>query len=354
MPTVVPALLPKVPTATEVDTDSYGLYGQATWNPDILDDRLKITLGLRYGKDEKDAARTVESGVRLVPAREATATSERVDPALTIAWQLLDDTSIYARYSTAYRGGGVSVREIYTFTPYEEEEVEASEIGIKSVFWDNRARINVAAFYNEIDNFLITAQQIDCGPGVNCSTANTVGVNASGKARTSGVELDSSVLLTDGLTFSLAYTYLDSSVPSVAGAASVQNLALNNAPRNGWSVGLDYAFEPFSFGSLNAHVDAARSDPYCFNANSCEPNPALQMPAVLGGDVTLINARLTLSDIGLGAFGSMTAALWGKNLTDEEYFNFGYPAPSNALLGNTTVRQYGEPRSVGVTLTYQY
>lgn len=354
-PTLLPSSwTPSRDTLTNVSTDSYGLYGQATWNPDILDDRLKVTLGLRYGKDDKDVSRPLETGRWLANPIKTAAKSERVDPALTIGFRLLDETSMYARYSTAYRGGGVSVREIQTFTPYGEEQVKSTEFGIKSVFWDSRARINMAAFYNEIDNFLITAQQTNCIPATLCTSANTVGYNAPGTARTHGMEFDSSVLVVDGLTLSFAYTYLDSSVPPVTINGVTSEFPLNSAPRNSWSLGVDYAFEPFSFGALSAHIDASRSDAYCFNPNSCEPNPAQQMPAVTGGDITLVNARLTLANIGLGEYGAMTAALWVKNLTDENYLNFGYPAPSNVLVGNNIVGQFGDPRSIGATLTYQY
>lgn len=355
---VPPQTTPVRETKTNVDTDSYGLFAQATWTPDMLEDRLKITAGLRYGKDDKTIDRPIEAGLPLATSLSANPKDERVDPALTIAYSLFDETSIYARYSTAYRGGGVSVREIRTFTPYESEEVEATEIGIKSVFWDNRARINAAAFYTETDNFTVPVQQVCTG----CSTANTTISNAQGTARMHGFEMDTSVLVVEGLTLSLAYTYLDNSIPQVlfnnAGVTELRQPSLNNAPRNTWAVNIDYDFVPFSFGKLNAHVDVTDSDEYCFNSFSCERDPIMvagDIQGLQGGeDNRLINARLTLSDIALGSAGSLTAALWGKNLTDEEYINFGYTAPSNPQFGNNTVGQYGDPRSVGVTVTYEY
>jgi iron complex outermembrane receptor protein len=358
LPLAVPySGVPNRPTRTTVDTDSYGAYAQATWNPDILEDRLKITLGLRYGKDKKDIQRGLEGGAATDISTNAKA--ERVDPAVTIAYQLLDTTSIYTRYSTAYRGPGVSMREVVTFTPYKEETTTSTEVGVKSVFWDNRARINAAAFYNEIDQFQIPVQQV-CPT---CSTANTTTVNARGTARMSGFELDGTVLLIDGLTVSLGYTYLDNSIPEVLDGGVLRQPALNNASRNSWALNVDYAFEPFSFGTLNAHVDVTDSDEYCFNSFSCRQDAVMaagDITGVHGGDDNrLINARLTLSDIALGNMGKLQAALWAKNLTDEEYINFGFTAPQGTNLnaqrfGNNTVGTYGDPRSVGVTLTYQY
>lgn len=347
-------------TFTKADTDSYGVFGQATWNPDILEDRLKITLGLRYSNDQKDIHRTLESGVPVNVRAEAD--SERVDPALTIAYKLLDDTSVYARYSTAYRGGGVAMREVFTFTPFAEEEIEATEVGVKSVFWDNRARINAAAFYNEIDQWQATIQQTNCGPRP-CASSNTRIANADGTARTHGVELDGSLLLTEGLTVSLAYTYLDNSVPKLLDGTVVRQPTLLNAPRNSWALNVDYAFEPFSFGQLAAHVDVTDSDEFCYNALTCKQDAVMvasDLSGVNGGDNNrIINARLTLSDIPLGEQGRLEAALWARNLTDEEYYSFGYVVPGGSSdysksTSNNTATSYSDPRSVGVTLIYQY
>jgi iron complex outermembrane receptor protein len=349
--------IPRATTQADVDTDSYGLFAQATWNPDILDDRLKITAGLRYGNDDKDIHRPLQNNLPV--SISANASTERLDPALTIAWQLLDETSIYARYSTAYRGGGVSVREVNTFTPFEEEEIESAEVGLKSVFWDNRARINAALFYNEIDNFVVSVQQVCTG----CTTSNTVLTNADGKARMHGGELDASVLIMDGLTLSVAYTYLDNSIPPALDNGVVRQPSLNNAPRNSWAVNIDYAFEPFSFGQLDAHLDVTDSDEYCFNPFSCRQDAVMAQGDIAGlqggDDNRLINARLTLSRIAMGQYGELAVALWGKNLTDEEYLSYGYTAPAGTNLNaqrssNNTVGQYGDPRSVGMTMTYQY
>ncbi len=196
-------------------------------------------------------------------------------------------------------------------------------------------------------------------------TARQVLASSPGTARMHGFELETSVLVMEGLTLSLAYTYLDNSIPAVpyqenaSTPVFLRQPALNNAPRNSWAVNVDYLFEPFSFGQLNAHIDVTDSDEYCFNSFSCEPDAIMirdDVAGVHGGDDnTLINARLTLSDIRMGGAGSLQAALWVKNLTDEEYINFGYTAPSaSSATGNNTIGQYGDPRSVGVTLTYQY
>jgi iron complex outermembrane receptor protein len=332
------------------DTDSYGIYGQATWNPPILDDRLELTLGARYSKDYKSIERAAGTVVDT-----ADANAERADPAVTVSYRLLPDTSVYARYATAYRGGGVGTGQSGSFEPFTEEEVKSSELGLKSTFWDSRARINAAAFYNEVKDRQQSVQQNQVMDCPTCTVSNTIVLNADGITRYTGFEFDTSVVVLDGLTLSLAYTYLDTSTSSVAiqGGGTLETVVAA-APRNSWAVSIDYEFEPFTFGILNAHIDVTDSDEYCFNA-SCDEDPALDRIAAKGGDNnTLVNARLTLSEIPVGV-GSMRAALWGKNLTDRDYIAFAFPVPgASSFTSNYTGGIFGEPRSVGVTLTYEY
>jgi iron complex outermembrane receptor protein len=57
-----------------------------------------------------------------------------------------------------------------------------------------------------------------------------------------------------------------------------------------------------------------------------------------------VNARATLSEIAVGS-GTLSVALWAKNLADRRYIyvNSGFEAIA-----------YGEPRTFGVNLTYAY
>jgi iron complex outermembrane receptor protein len=71
-------------------------------------------------------------------------------------------------------------------------------------------------------------------------------------------------------------------------------------------------------------------------------------------DRTLLNGRISLNDIDVGgccrAGGSLRLSLWGKNLSDEEYRNWGIDFGSLGFAGNV----YGEPRTYGLDLVYVY
>src|SRR5690606_37793514 len=180
-PTLASAPLPfalNTPIARKlnVDTDSYGAYAQATWTPAILDSRLHLTAGAHYSNDDKFVERNFPDGLTTNPKES------RFDPAVTVAYDFLDELSGYLRWGTAYRGGGAAMREAVTFTPFESEEMVTTEVGLKAQFWDNRARINAAWFYSEIDNLQQNFQQSCTG----YTASNSLYTNLEETAELSG------------------------------------------------------------------------------------------------------------------------------------------------------------------------
>ncbi|MGH6781879.1 MAG: TonB-dependent receptor, partial [Sphingomonadaceae bacterium] len=72
--------------ASEAHAKSKALYGQATWTPPVLDDRLHLTGGLRYTDDSKHGRLTKLRGADAPPELRFKFGSKRVDPAATIAF----------------------------------------------------------------------------------------------------------------------------------------------------------------------------------------------------------------------------------------------------------------------------
>ena len=71
---------------------------------------------------------------------------------------------------------------------------------------------------------------------------------------------------------------------------------------------------------------------------------------------TLLGATLSLSEIQLGSsYGALKVLLWGKNLTDEEYFIGNIRQAAFDDLGFVDgVATFGDPRTYGITLEYEY
>ncbi len=326
---------------------SWAAYAQSTY---AVTERFDLTLGIRYTKDEKDAYLYNQD----VPGTTAAAPAKADDKWDNISYlvngnyALTDDISVYLTYATGYNGGGFNARasNLASFqTPYDKEEVETWELGLKSELLDNRLRLNVAVFTNDYTDIQIN--QFEAGTG----GASTRIVNA-GAGTYQGIEFDITMVPVDGLTIDLTYGYLDAQYdeymarnPATYMMQDISKVpTVPNAPENPAALGVQYDFEPFSFGALSARMDMTYKDEVVFHPFNNQYDAA--------DDHTLINGRISLNDIKLGCCedGSLRVSLWGKNLSDEDYRQWGIDFGSLGYAGNT----FGEPRTYGLDVVYNF
>ncbi|MEM9742017.1 MAG: TonB-dependent receptor [Pseudomonadota bacterium] len=177
------------------ELDSWGVFGEAYYE---LNDRMKLTLGLRYNVDEKrvedrqvllDLPLTVDVatgatsllGIPVAGFNDLIATGASLglydaDPntpgaqvfrqqnaefrewtgRLVFDWfpsvSFTEATLVYASYARGYKGGGINPAFNTTLFPntpetYAPEDINAFEVGTKNELWDNRLQANLTAFY---------------------------------------------------------------------------------------------------------------------------------------------------------------------------------------------------------------
>jgi len=329
------------------DSKSEAAFAQLTWTPDILDDRLDLTVGGRYTRDEPDATRInlyqdQPSGAEISNSQRF----KRFNPMFTANFRLTSDINVYAKYATGYRAGGSNERGADFSQTYSPEKVATYEVGAKSYWWDHRVQANVAYFDTDYRDM-----QINVSPGGN--PALSAVINA-GRATIRGFEADFIVMPIDDLTLNASYAYLYSRIKSVevGGVDMTGYYTLPYAPRHTYSIGADYTLMYFDKGSLAAHADYHWQDD-------------MYLTGVAGPDVKnrqywqrpgygLLDARLTLAlDLPRGDHARI--GLWSKNLTDRKYYAH-VNGNSPVSLTELTSQGYalGEPRSVGIDITYEY
>lgn len=308
---------------------SQAVYGQATWTPDMLDDRLKFTVGLRYTDDNKKGSRSLNVTIPF------DLNSGQFDPLIRVQYDWNDQMFTYAKWSRAHRSGGVSIRAT-SFTPYKPERIETFELGLKAEFLDRRIRFNAALFSSDYKD-----AQIDIIDPDNPTIVETI--NAANTVEVDGAEIELTMIPVTGLVIGLNYTYLDGHMPlqpNPLADGALQAFNLVQTPEHAGSMTVDYTFRPFSFGTLSAHVDVMATDEYNYVGLGSQELDSY----------ALINARLILTDIPLANHGgALQISLWGKNLTDEEYVTYGVP-----LTGVGAVRIFGTPRTYGFDVTYEF
>ena len=157
-------------------------------------------------------------------------------------------------------------------------------------------------------------------------------------------------LLTEGLTAELSYGYMDSEFdeynarnPATNQIEDISDITtVTRAPENTASLGLQYTFQPTDLGALSARVDFAYTDGYTFHPFLNEFDRA--------DSRTLVNARITLDDLAMGKDSTLRLSAWAKNLTDEEYREWGIDFGTLGFAGAT----YGRPRTFGIDAVYNF
>lgn len=312
-----------------IDNKTWAVYSQFSYIPALLDDKLTLTLGLRYTEDEKTA--TI---LDATPNWTKTETWSNFNPSITADYQIDDQVNIYAKIATGYVAGGHPVRSsnqaAFELT-VDEEEVVDYEVGLKSTWFNNRLRVNAAAYLYDYTDLQISDFQ----------SGSSILVNA-GEATLRGFELEATAVLTEGLVMDLNYGYTDYDYEKyINGGVDVSDTARAGAPQHTWALGFGYDFLPSRFGQLSMRVDTTFTDEHHFNTRQFERDWA--------DDRRLINARVTLSDIPVSK-GDLRIAIWAKNLEDEEYRDFGIDFESLGFAGNT----WGEPRTYGLDVIYEF
>ncbi len=348
---------------TSTDNTSIAAFGQVTWTPRDLE-RWHFTLGARYSDDNRKATR-LNSRVSYgfggapsgVPAFEAEYDKDfdEFNPSFTVEYDLNEFANVYAKVVTAYKAGGTSQRSQIQAAfeeGFEPEELTSYELGYKGDLLEGRLRVNGALFYMEFDNYQQSVQSSHNPAGrdfVNIDTADLT-----------GLELDVSFAVTEHLIGTLSYGYLDSSFGPGSISYRRENAAaeqgfivveevltdsLAQAPEHSATASLDYTL-PLSFATLNANINVQYQD---------ETNSGVVIPTGVQDDRTLVNATLGLWDIRLGDdAGTLRVSAWGNNLTDEEYYLSNVRLEAFENLGVGEIATYGDPRTYGVTLEYNY
>jgi iron complex outermembrane receptor protein len=340
---VLPATNVIASTASDVHNDALATYAQGTYTPDAFRRRIHFTLGARWSRDERKAdlrnSTQLASGV-IVPGSQGAGhrNFNNVSPSFTIASDIAETVSMYAKATDGYKTGGFNARAS-TIARFQEgfgaETLRSYELGLKSQWWDNRLRIDGAVFRAGYDDIQINAQSDIMNP-------TRADILNAGKATIRGFELDLTALLTNSLIVALNYGHLDARYDQIIDGRGVDvtsQFAFVNAPANSLTGDVTYTIALGAMGDLSADVNYSWQDKKFSTAS-------LANGTYIIDGYGLLNARLTLAGIP-GGPGKVRVSAWGRNLADKEY-----PFISGPLFGG--FRGWGEPRSYGVDVTYEY
>ncbi len=262
---------------------------------------------------------------------------------LELDYKFNRDVLVYGSVNRGAKGGGwsapssgyVNVSPAYTQATgvpllnmrYNDERLTSVELGLKSTFWDGKARLNAAVFHYDYKNYQ--------GFFLDVVTQIVENIDATVK----GGEIEFAVAPVHGMNLQLGISRLDTradNVPTPFGAVITSQLP--QAPH--WSVNAVARYEwPALGGHLSAEVDGKwNAEQYLELENAqVDLEPAY----------ALANARFGYAS----GNGRWDVSAYVRNLANKYYRV--YNLDLSAFLGiNQSV--YGTPRLYGATFTYHW
>ncbi|BFM18201.1 TonB-dependent receptor [Maricurvus nonylphenolicus] len=393
------------------ETETWAAFAQATWN---VTEEFRMTLGLRYTKDEKEGTRqqdtfsvnvpgVLQSNVSAIDGLPCTISADcstTMSTALGVGFGLIDhrlkddfsksnwtpsfnmqydltpDVMLYATYSEGYKAGGYDARGINNATTtnnvfglptlalggenfeYDQEEAETLELGAKMTLLDNTAELNIAIYQTDY-----TDMQVSVFDG-------TFGFNVlnAGEATVRGMELDGRWRPTASLLFTAGIAYLDfeweeyeeAVCPGQGPAVSTPNgncsaKGRENLQTPEWTANLS-ANHTMPIGDtleLRTTLDANFKDNH-YTSNDLDDRGEQ-------AGATIYNMRIAL----VSGDDKWQVAVIGKNLSDKRIMNYNVSLSQGAFIGvldddgngvpdGGRTAQINRPRTVAIEGLYRF
>lgn len=293
---------------------------------------LELVGGLRYTYEMKDTSAVTSSPSGTYMFGTPGYASGDMDfgnfsPELSAVYTFSEGNIAFAKFAQGFKSGGISpfIDVNNTANTYDPETTTSYEVGIKTTWLDGRLTFNASAFYIDWQD-----QQ-----AVIYTSPFTRVIRNAAAATSQGVELEAAMRVSEYLTLSANYGYLDTHyddfVDDVLGVVYTGN-PLPFAPKN--SAGLGARWEsPLAAGlSFVAAVDYTYRSSYSFNPDNLYRQAATH----------LVDARM-----GLKAE-RWSATLWAKNLLDDVYLQQYF------LYSGIDMGVAAPGRTVGLTVKAQW
>jgi iron complex outermembrane receptor protein len=307
-----------------VDSTTKAAFLHTEWH---LADRINLTAGVRYTKDEKTYhytrlnpdGTTGNPAVGSLNGQSGTYAGTQTDWRLGADYRITDHSMVYAQVSTGFKGGGVNPRPYLPsqVQPFNPETVTTYEVGSKNFFLGRRLRLNVSTFYSDykdIQLLLVQCPQFN-PPGFPESFPCAAPQNA-GDAEIKGAELETEFRPLDRLLLDASVSYIDFAYtridPLAGGPAHPTGPQIGdsipNTPEWKYSVGAQYEAS-IGGGSLTPRLDWSWQDKKFASVNS---NPLTRL-----GAYGLLNARISYRP---SANSTWEGAFEVTNVTDKFYY----------------------------------
>lgn len=312
------------------------LFGQATY---AINKKLELTAGIRFdyehsklnvlGQYQKDPDPYPVFDTR--PDTTGTASFNAFSPKLNLLYHASANSNLYASYSRGYRPGGLtqlssdpSQPPLYKFDP---ENSNSFELGVKNTLFNNRLRLNIAAFFTNVVNAQV--------PTLVLPDAITITKNA-GRLESKGAELELATTFWKGLELSYNFGYTDAKYTSLKVPSDGEEVSFDGnkqvfTPNITSSLALQYSHRIAQKQNLQFVV---RGEWFYFGKQYFDLANQISQSSY-----NLLNTRVGFSSKHADLF------FWMRNIGNVKYIGYAYDFGGVHL---------AEPQTLGITLTAKF
>lgn len=331
---------------------SYAAFTQATYH---LTDTVDLTAGARYTVDQLDFKAQVTNPLgnepwitSLAPATAiygpTSSTESWSEPTgqLSASYRPIEDLMLYATYSRGFKGGGFqgdANDEATAKLPFEPEFADNYEVGVKSQWFDNTLQFNLTAFYVEFNDMQLTERR-ELTPGDPTSVVQAIFNAANAEITGTEFEVQWHTPL-EGLSLGLNGGTLDSEVKKSINPL-YEDKDLPRTPDYSYTLEARYGMQLAEMGDLDFRLGYRYTGEYWWDLGELEPGYQKSI-GLVDGSVSLAKDRWRIT-------------LWGKNLTEEEYYSSGFSVQSDPVTGQggSSLNRIGDPRTYGISASYNF
>ena len=322
-------------------TDTLALFGQLDT---ALGERWNLVTGLRWERRETDYADS--NGVSSDPGKNLWGGR------LTLEYDLAGEHLLYGGVSRGYRANGINANILASMETttdpelrarmrglqeYDEEFLLNYELGFKGRFLDAALTARLALFYMDREDQQVKGSLVI--PREDGSSEFIDHVTNAAEGNNYGLELELNWQALDVLALYANLGLLEASFDDYINAdgEDLSGREQAHAPRYQYAVGGRWDIGR----GVYLRLDLEGKDAYFFSDRHAVESPSYN----------LLHARLGY------ATGHWSVALWGRNLTDEDYFVRGFGDFGNDPRKQYVTEpyfQYGDPRQIGISASYSF
>ena len=380
---------PAIDNIGNQDSKTYAAFASADW---ALTDTLTLTTGVRYTDSQIDfegcTADTGDGATAdffnwLTDRVSGGAIPGNIAPGECVTWNLLpglpvgppgivkndldedswswraalnydlnDDLSVYGSASRGFKSGSFPTlggSNSSQYIPVVQEQVDAYELGFKATLQEGAAQLNGAVYYYDYTDKQLLTKISDPVFG------RLFALNNVDDSEVYGAELELLWMPMNGLTLSSSVNYLETEIGSFIGSNQVgQEIDFDGSEfpfSSNWQSSFNAQYEWDLSNNLVgtvamgvSYTGDADSDYKSDDATTTDGEPYSYDKRFDIDSYTLVDARVGVA----AADGKWRTFAWGRNLTDEYYYN--NVQQSTDML----VRYAGMPRTYGLTLEYNW